>query len=839
HTPRRHQQLDDHDVDMAAPIPTVPSPPLMHLATSFLPSYDAAHNSSRPYSGGASYHHTHPEYRHTSPRLERRHQQAPFPPNPSDSRRSHTPISPEEEDIGSSDSSSNTSDYSEDDASDQLADDDDNKPPAPGGSATGSAKAKSGGFGFSAATWSSSDPNPNAPLPSPAPTNAHAHPSQRAERKDRDRDRPRNHYEEKPYHPPRYYTQNPPPPTHHTPREPPAPSSFTTGPSTREHRAYSNPMDRLDRAERDRIPDRDRHPPYTSRRPSLSPERSYTYPSSASYRRPVSPEPLYKEYREYRENKEMRHYREREREREREARDREREIHRERVMERERERIDREMGIGRDRDRERDRSRTRSIPTMTTRSSQTSPVRVESIHTTMPRSFFRVLTPSRQRRRSGGGSPIDLDMSPRDLSPLSEREREHLREKREERERERERDRKIERDREEREEREREREREKQREIQRAKYQYESRVPPPPPSLSAPITLRAPPPPPSSRDTKPTLNLSRGRAPSNPTANGLSSNAHTLGVNAYPPSASAPNPKAGSKRKARGAPPAQDMFAPPRMVLPGPSSRKRNIREEEDYDLGEDEVDESEDEDEYRPMSPPPLGSVSSAPVPRRNAKGSAQGTFSLGPSAPTNNNGATSTTTTFHVTTPRAISASLAAASSAAAHHASSAIPGAVVEVEKVDAEKMRIPSFKRGGKTRYQCVYCQKDFSRKNDAYRHMSRKHNDNATEFICVCGRVLSRGDALTRHMRTCRESKEKGITAASFGLGGGMGGGMGNGGSISGMGRVAKKNMKGGKKRRVGSVAGVSVAMAGMDVDGEEEGDEGTGPDHDVSMEEED
>ncbi|KAG6883561.1 hypothetical protein C0993_005472 [Termitomyces sp. T159_Od127] len=297
---------------------------------------------------------------------------------------------------------------------------------------------------------------------------------------------------------------------------------------------------------------------------------------------------------------------------------------------------------------------------------------------------------------------------------------------------------------------------------QRPKYQYESRVPPPPPSLSAPLTLRPPPKP---------------RAPQPPRPNGtaLSSNAH------YP--------------------------APPRMVRPP-------------QDDGEDEVDP---DDHHDPPPPPPPRRTPSLPGKRPALLppgGSSTSTFALsgGPSAPANNNGTTSTTTTFHVTTPRAISASLAAAQSAAAQ------PPLQADSEKAEAEKMRIPSFKRGGKTRYQCLYCSKDFSRKNDAYRHMSRKHNDNATEFICVCGRVLSRGDALTRHMRTCRESKEKGPLAVAI-----PGSAFVQGAPVK---VPAAANKKKGAKKRRASQAPPPPGAIDMDVDGEEELD-------DVSMEEED
>ncbi|KAG6860573.1 hypothetical protein C0995_009718 [Termitomyces sp. Mi166 len=750
-SPVVHEPLDD--VHMAPP---VPPPPVLQLSSPSFPARGAYLHRSHA-SGTTRPTDYPPDYRHTSPLVPRPHdaRHAPYPPPAA--RRSHTPrtpVSPEEEDIGSSDSSSNSSDYSSDsDASRDELDDDDvpSQPPK-------------SGFGFSAATWSSTNPSPNPPS---APPISAPYERERV----RTRDRPRiiyqdTHYEKKDVHyvmeehhrSSRYY---PPPHPHHPP-----PSTYIT----REHRTYSGTG-----------------VPYPPRRSSISPERSFS-----SHRRPVSPEPLYTEYREYRDN---RHHRERERERERE------------------------------------RGRERERAPMTSRSSQTSPVRVDPIHPIGPRTFVRKLTPSRYRR------PLP--------SPISDVEHHESRWERDQ-----DRERKLEREREEREEREREREREKQREIQRAKYQYESRVPPPPASLSAPLTLRPPPP---AREQK-TLMLSRGPRAGAPrsAANGtnpLSSNAHTATQ-----FASAQSPPAGKPITKRGTKTSRDAFAPPRMVIPGPGGRK--AREDEEYDLGEEEMDE-EDDEEYQPL---PKGSTATAPptvaaaaasastVPRRTnsmntkragllAGGSSTSTFALsgGPSAPANNNGTTSTTTTFHVTTPRAISASLAAAQNASSQ---SGGVTAQVEAEKAEAEKMRIPSFKRGGKTRYQCVYCTKDFSRKNDAYRHMSRKHNDNATEFICVCGRVLSRGDALTRHMRTCRESKEKGSTGAVVTLtsfGGGVHGGTTKA-AASVMGAAGKK--KGGKKRKsvsAGTGAGAGAGAGGMemDVDGEEELID------DVSMEEED
>ncbi|KAG6838565.1 hypothetical protein H0H87_002761, partial [Tephrocybe sp. NHM501043] len=118
---------------------------------------------------------------------------APYP-----APRSHTPATPPEEDIGSSDSSSNSSDYSsEAHGSDEL-EEDEQKPLVDGRGDSASASGK-GGFTFSAATWSSANPNPNA-APPPRPHHAqNPYPSDRPER------RPRSHYD----HPPRYYTQPP------------------------------------------------------------------------------------------------------------------------------------------------------------------------------------------------------------------------------------------------------------------------------------------------------------------------------------------------------------------------------------------------------------------------------------------------------------------------------------------------------------------------------------------------------------------------------------------------------------------------------------------------------
>ncbi|KAG6907215.1 hypothetical protein DXG01_009871 [Tephrocybe rancida] len=139
---------------------------------------------------------------------------------------------------------------------------------------------------------------------------------------------------------------------------------------------------------------------------------------------------------------------------------------------------------------------------------------------------------------------------------------------------------------------------------------------------------------------------------------------------------------------------------------------------------------------QYPPLVSAPKFSKCKAQGPRAHLVLSApqlssQGSFALagGSSAPANNNRSSSTTNTFHIIITHTISTSLAATSS----HVAPEAPKADADAE---GEIMHITSFKCGSKTQHQCVYCQKDFSRKDDAYRHMSRKHNNNAMEFICV-------------------------------------------------------------------------------------------------------
>ncbi|KAG6842681.1 hypothetical protein H0H87_011175, partial [Tephrocybe sp. NHM501043] len=105
-------------------MPGKPPPPTPHLPN---PVSSTSPAMLSPYSGGAyrppSARHQHNDLCHTSPRSARRQAHAPYP-----ARRSHTPATPPEEDIGSSDSSSNSSDYSsEAHGSDEL-DEDEDKP---------------------------------------------------------------------------------------------------------------------------------------------------------------------------------------------------------------------------------------------------------------------------------------------------------------------------------------------------------------------------------------------------------------------------------------------------------------------------------------------------------------------------------------------------------------------------------------------------------------------------------------------------------------------------------------------------------------------------------------
>ncbi|KAG6908176.1 hypothetical protein DXG01_005829 [Tephrocybe rancida] len=56
-----------------------------------------------------------------------------------------------------------------------------------------------------------------------------------------------------------------------------------------------------------------------------------------------------------------------------------------------------------------------------------------------------------------------------------------------------------------------------------------------------------------------------------------------------------------------------------------------------------------------------------------------------------------------------------------------------------------------------RHPCPHCPQSFSRKNDAYRHIARRHEEGEV-FVCVCGRELNRSDALMRHWRSCKFGK---------------------------------------------------------------------------------
>ncbi|KAG6916680.1 hypothetical protein DXG01_005853, partial [Tephrocybe rancida] len=199
--------------------------------------------------------------------------------------------------------------------------------------------------------------------------------------------------------------------------------------------------------------------------------------------------------------------------------------------------------------------------TMSSRNSQTGPVRVEPMHHLGSRTYLRTLTPSKYRREG--------EQHGHSLSPF-ERDKEHFEI---EREREREREECEHEDREEQRKRER-------RNNGKCRGQNTNTSPGhlhTIPTLSASLTLRAPRP------------LHEHGSWTKPRQNGtsVSSNAYTAG-NQYAPSGSAPK---SSKLKARGPPlPAPpDAFAPPRMVLPGLSSKtargKRSIRNEEDYGL--------------------------------------------------------------------------------------------------------------------------------------------------------------------------------------------------------------------------------------------------------------
>ncbi|KAG6908107.1 hypothetical protein DXG01_006145 [Tephrocybe rancida] len=333
---------------------------------------------------------------------------------------------------------------------------------------------------------------------------------------------------------------------------------------------------------------------------------------------------------------------------------------------------------------------------MLTRSVQTDPVVVVPFYPNGPRTYLRMLTPSRYRH-----NPRSTSRGP------SEGEREWEQEQEREWEWEK---------------REREHEWERKRETQRAKYRYESRIPPPPPPLSAPLTLRIPPLASTSKKHNQSLNVRSF------------SNTHTR-KNPYPPTTSTDSQR---DPQAHGAS-QRDRYTPPRVMIPARNARRRYSRAEENHghDDGEDEVHSSENEEyeeEDTQSAGPSNARTSDTTAKRRRAS---------------------TLTPTFLISTP----ASLARATAAAAAAAAVRLPS--TQSSDADAEKARIPTLSRAGKTRYACVACPKDFSRRNDAYRHMRRAHNEgpDQDEFVCVCGKVLSRADALRRHMRSCRQAKE--------------------------------------------------------------------------------
>jgi len=80
----------------------------------------------------------------------------------------------------------------------------------------------------------------------------------------------------------------------------------------------------------------------------------------------------------------------------------------------------------------------------------------------------------------------------------------------------------------------------------------------------------------------------------------------------------------------------------------------------------------------------------------------------------------------------------------------------------KKSNAGRIDIPVEIVNGKRRYVCPHqpsCGSHFSRKNDAYRHLDDRHGVGQQEYVCGCGRKLSRRDALHRHYTTCQWTKE--------------------------------------------------------------------------------
>ncbi|KAG5642198.1 hypothetical protein DXG03_003414 [Asterophora parasitica] len=492
----------------------------------------------------------------------------------------------------------------------------------------------------------------------------------------------------------------------------------------------------------------------------------------------------------------------------------------------------------------------RSTPSTVTRSAQTSPVRVSPVASARPSPCIRQLTPTRYRHSEGDGQHWreEMKQQDRDSHPVEEgRERE------------------PERDRDggdKGKERERERGAEQKRKVgsswEKEKKMDIPRVPSPPASLSRPFALREPPPSltysmysSAPLPAPPSKAKARGR-PWNPTS--------PLGY-AYPPasmSASAAlslpvsQPSASSSKPAakRGRPrrPSPSISSAPRVAsrastpVAGPSSLSRSVQgdDESDEEDGSDEDEEDQLVDDDDDEDGRPSGSESEkdeAYAPYRRATTSASASFkrpasarqprakaqprktqsqakqprprpqvvsrnipsTSRPNAPVS--APATLTTTFRITTP---------------HMLASGTPPDIAM-----GERPAIPSFKRGGKTRYSCLYCEMDFTRRNDAYRHMMGKHGlilpgvniqggngdgEGAVvpgeRFVCVCGRGLSRADALARHKRTCVEC------------------GGGKGGSVSASGKPVARKM--GKGRWKGKIASGGSANGKVPVKDEED-----------------
>jgi uncharacterized Zn-finger protein len=80
----------------------------------------------------------------------------------------------------------------------------------------------------------------------------------------------------------------------------------------------------------------------------------------------------------------------------------------------------------------------------------------------------------------------------------------------------------------------------------------------------------------------------------------------------------------------------------------------------------------------------------------------------------------------------------------------------------KKSNAGRVEVPVTVVNGKRRYLCPAeppCDCHFSRKNDAYRHLDDRHGVGLEQYVCGCGRRLSRRDALHRHYTTCQWVKQ--------------------------------------------------------------------------------